>query len=172
MRRRRGQDLEILRRAVRSRRSGETVDELDLSDTEITDKALANLKGLTELQTLRLGSVFREGLDITDEGVAHLTALTNLEELDLNSTDITDKALTMLKGLTKLRKLRLDGTQITDVGLNYLKELTNLQELNLSFTRVTTSGINDLKKALPKLKVYIAKRSLPPPTIENTPGGK
>ena len=83
---------------------GEVV-EVRLSGTRITDAGLADLKGLTSLQTLELPR------QITDAGLEHLKDLTSLHNLDLRNT------------------------QVTDAGLVHLKRMTNLQELNLNSCR-------------------------------------
>ena len=52
----------------------------------------------------------------------HLKGLTELQKLRLNSYQITDAGLVHLKGLTKLEELTLNETQITDAGVAELKK--------------------------------------------------
>src|SRR5258708_6088843 len=65
-----------------------------LDNTQVTDAALAYLKGLTGLQTLNIG-----GTLVTDAGVAHLKGLTNLQAIGLFGTRVTDAGLVHLKGM-------------------------------------------------------------------------
>src|SRR5262249_54373242 len=92
--------------------------ELDLSQTRnthrprITDRGMASLRSLTQLQSPRLA-----GCDITDAGLAHLSGLAQLEELDLSDTAITDTGLVHLKGLARLKSLDLTNTGVTRAGV-------------------------------------------------------
>ncbi len=56
------------------------LEELYLSNTEVTDRGLAQLKNLKHLKTLVLSNT-----QITDEGLKHLGGLTNLRRLDLDN---------------------------------------------------------------------------------------
>ena len=68
------------------------------------------------------------GTKITDAGMADLKGLTNLKTLRLALTQITDAGLVHLKGLTNLESLSLFGTQVTDAGIAELqKALPNCQ---------------------------------------------
>ncbi len=89
----------------------------------------------------------------TDATLKNLKDLTELEELDLGSTKITDAGLKNLEGLTRLRPLRLEFTEVTDAGLVHLKGLKQLRELLLSNTHVTNAGVRELRKALPKCRI-------------------
>ena len=73
---------------------------LEFWETEITDAALANLEGLSELRTLIINDN-----TISDAGVKHLEGLVNLRELHLNSPRITDAGLASLRALTELQGL-------------------------------------------------------------------
>jgi Leucine-rich repeat (LRR) protein len=113
---------------------------VDLTGTQETDAGLEHVKGLTSLESLRLGRS-----KVSDAGLANLKELTNLQWLDLTDTQITNAGLEHLKGLTKLRSLNLQGTQITDEGLDHLNAFTSLQKLNLSGTKITGPGLKRLK---------------------------
>lgn len=89
--------------------------EIQLSDTDVTDADLAHLRGLSGLRLLSLGS------QITDAGLAYLSSLTGLYILDLDFTQITDAGLAHLQGLANLKSLELSETQITDAGLAELR---------------------------------------------------
>ncbi len=82
--------------------------ELDLSDTKITDAALASIAKLPRLTWLNLNNTA-----VSDAGVAHLKTLTNLSYLNLHSTNVSDAALTSLAPLRKLRQVYLWKTRVT-----------------------------------------------------------
>ena len=64
---------------------------LDLSDTEVTDAGLEQLKGVTGLEALALGA------KVTDAGLEHLKGLTELTFLQLFGTKVTDNGVDKLQ---------------------------------------------------------------------------
>lgn len=140
--------------------------------TKLTDKGLAALKELPDLQRLQLGKcpltdakaaalgtlrtldtlhVGSSGL--TDLGLAGMKKLVNLKSLDLLDAAITDKAVPTLLLFKKLEELSLAGTKFTDKGVPELAPLEKLKTLKLQNTAVTRKGIDAIEKALPKLTV-------------------
>lgn len=87
---------------------GGNISELDLSDTKITDEALATLGKFPRLTWLNLNNTA-----VTDAGVAHLKTLSNLSYLNLHSTNVSDTALVSLAPLRKLRQVYLWKTRVT-----------------------------------------------------------
>jgi len=71
---------------------GEVVEVNLGGNTQITDAGLANVKGLTQLQSLNLN-----GTKITDAGLEHLKGLANLQTLDLEATRVTNAGIADLK---------------------------------------------------------------------------
>jgi Leucine-rich repeat (LRR) protein len=131
--------LELSDDAAITQELRESVTKLDLTFASITDKGLAQLKGLPLLSTLYLS-----GTLITDAGAAHLSVLTALRALSLSGTLITDAGLERLKDLALLDWLNLCKTEITDAGLTHLKGLTSLSVLYLSDTSITDAGLEHL----------------------------
>jgi len=143
---------------------------IDLNYSQVTDKGVENLIGLTNLQTFSFMSAVPRGLkgitdttlahlatfpkmerisvfnaEITDKGLAHLAGLTNLTYLNFGANPwIEGAGLEALRGLTKLRSLWLYSTSISDSGLAHLSGLTNLEVLALSGTLVTDDGMAHL----------------------------
>lgn len=99
---------------------------LDLSDTQISDSALAVLAGFPNLSELHLHRT-----DISDAGLKHLSGLAHLEYLNLYGTAVTDAGLEHLKNLEELRSLYLWQTAVTDAGLERLKSTLPRLEANL-----------------------------------------
>jgi len=123
----------------------ESVIEVHLRDSKVTDSTLVHVKGLLQLTYLDLRNT-----QITGAGLVHLKGLTNLQTLKLYDTSVTDAGLVHLARLNTLEKLSLGNTNVTDAGLVYLMGLTNLSRLYLTNTQVTDTGVNNLKRALPK----------------------
>ena len=88
-------------------RNGAVV-EVSLGYTKVTDADLENLKGLSNLHTLRLSKT-----NVTDAGLEHLKGLKSLRVLDFARTQVTNAGLEQLKGLSNLERLHLNGTQVT-----------------------------------------------------------
>lgn len=126
----------------------QSVSEIELSGSPVSDAGLAYLNGLTGLKQLLLGET-----QVSDAGLAHLNRLPALEWLDLEGTQVTDAGLVNVKRLTTLHWLSLRGTQVGDAGLEHVKSLTVLDSLVLSDTRVSDAGIAELQRALPKCQI-------------------
>ncbi|BDS06347.1 hypothetical protein NT6N_13870 [Oceaniferula spumae] len=85
---------------------------------------------------------------ITDKGVAMLSKFKNLQSLKLNGTAITDQSLEALSGLEHLESLNLYNTAVTDTGLKSLHGKPNLLKVYLWNTKVTDAGVKELEKSL------------------------
>ncbi|MGH7169970.1 MAG: hypothetical protein ACRELG_06820 [Gemmataceae bacterium] len=104
-----------------------SVKDLNLSNTDITDKILLALR--------------KDG------------TLARYESINLALTAISDDGLPALTGLTKLKSLLLTRTNVTDDGMKHLVGLDALQSLALNRTRVTPKGVAVVNKNLPHCKV-------------------
>jgi hypothetical protein len=145
-----------------------SVVEVDLHETGVSDAELEHLEGLDQLQTLRL-----YGTNVSDAGLEHLKGLNQLQTLELYDTNVGDAGLEHLKGLSRLQLLALTHTKVTDAGLEHLKGLSQLrtlalsqtevmehlkglaqlQALHLSSTEVTNEGVQRLQQSLPNCKI-------------------
>ncbi|WP_121356557.1 c-type cytochrome domain-containing protein [Flavisolibacter nicotianae] len=105
---------------------------LKLSDTKISDKALATISGCT-----------------------------NLTLLYLNNTAITDKGLALLNGLHNLQVLSLVGTKVTAAGVSQLDSLKKLQSLYLYGTGIGKEDTALLRKRFSKALIDIGGYSIP-----------
>jgi predicted Zn finger-like uncharacterized protein len=117
---------------------------LDISGTDIGDTGLKHLRGLVDLEELKLGSWVDGYSKITGVGLAHLSGLGKLKTLSLEHIEIGDADLVSLQRLKSLNSLDLSGVPITGSGLSNLKPLTNLKDLKLSSARVTDGGLTGL----------------------------
>ena len=115
---------------------------LHLSDTCVTDDAIAYLLPLSCLTTLSLQS----SANFTASGVCHLGGLKELRRLDLTGSGVTNEGLAGITGLRHLEHLALDHTDVGDEGLLHLKGLKQLKWLSLGgCERVTNKGIAHLR---------------------------
>lgn len=140
--------------------------------TKVTEKGLAALKELPDLQRLQLGrcpltpaeaaalgtlrtldTLHIGSSGLTDTGLAAMKKLVNLKSLDLLDAPVTDKAVATLVLFKQLEELSLAGTKITDKGVPELAPLEKLKTLKLQNTTVTRKGIDAIEKSLPKLIV-------------------
>lgn len=93
------------------------------------------------------------GTMVTDAGMAKLAGMPNLKKLRLNDTAVTDEGLAQLKGLPQLEFLVLFGTQVTDAGMAHLKEISSLKKVFVGGTGVTEAGVTALQEGLPEAEV-------------------
>jgi mono/diheme cytochrome c family protein len=83
------------------------INELDLSDTKITDAAMTIVGMCPRLTKLNIS-----GTGITDAGIAKLKGCTNLDWLAAHSTAVSDGSVETLKGLRKLKNVFLWKTRV------------------------------------------------------------
>ena len=89
---------------------------LDLSGTQLTDRALEVLRALPALESLSLSWT-----RVTDAGCAHLSGCQRLQRVDLSGTSTGDGAIQALAGKPALRHFR-SGGEVTDAGLPLLHQ--------------------------------------------------
>lgn len=131
------QDLRKIKEMV----SLDSLEELDLSETSITDAALVYIRDCKNLKMLALDYTL-----ITDVGLAHLGALSSLRQLNLAGTYISDRGLSQIEHLDNLEFLVLMETRISDEGAKHLEKLQNLQVLYLNGTRLGDRGAQSIGK--------------------------
>jgi len=100
--------------------------ELNLGDTETSDRALATIAKLSNLKNLDLS-----GTRVTDKGLSDLAQLEQLESLDLSRTRINGKGFSALSQLGQLRELGLDDCRLSDRTVGVLGGLTSLEVLTM-----------------------------------------
>jgi hypothetical protein len=92
------------------------LEDLDLTETAVTDRGLRSLGALANLRRLILW-----GTRVGDIGAEHLGNLNHLEELDLRHTAISDRSIANLAALKGLAELDIAGTGITPQGVEALQ---------------------------------------------------
>jgi hypothetical protein len=85
---------------------------------KLADDDFTCLEGLANLQDLDLSDTF-----LTDAGLEHLTRLPKLRELIVERTQLTDGAVRTLKQMPALVHVDIKGTRITDEGRRTLGPL-------------------------------------------------
>ena len=114
---------------------------LNLTNTQVTDEGLAQLREFTDLNCLYIGSI--DLTQLVGPGAAHRNS----------APQITGKGLESLKDLPNLQVVQLIGTHTTDQDLQSLRVLSKLVFIDLKDTKVTDAGVAELKKALPNCRV-------------------
>lgn len=116
---------------------------------DINDVGLYNISTLTSLTNINVGISNLSATTVTDRGMAQLSKLVNLQVLDnLICPNVTDGGLNSLRTLTKLKEVNLMGwTGITNNGLNIVKAWPNLEKLKLSHMNITDDAINVISAA-------------------------
>ncbi|MHC4115901.1 MAG: hypothetical protein ACYSWO_00190 [Planctomycetota bacterium] len=104
----------------------QSLEELGVAGTHISDAALMHISGLTALERLSLRYT-----DVRGSGLVHLKNVESLKYLDLWETPVTDGSLAHLRHMTRLKDLNICNTKIRDEGLKYLKGLSSLERLSI-----------------------------------------
>ncbi|KAJ3018390.1 hypothetical protein HKX48_002941 [Thoreauomyces humboldtii] len=132
----------------------DSLQELDLSGTKITDVGTACLAKLTNLRQIHLDRTV-----ITDRTVSYLLPLGDIHTLSLASTGITSDAMNLIRrseSARGIKVLNLARTACDDEGMTGLKCLVNLSALNLDHSAVTIEGARQATKALPGVLIRSA----------------
>jgi Leucine-rich repeat (LRR) protein len=103
------------------------LEELDLSDNDLTQKSLPVIASLPRLRKLSLD--LSEGLPDSKE-LAHLASLKELRTLTI-SLKGTDEEWRILSTFTTLEGLDVEADRITEAGLNQLSALKDLRRLKV-----------------------------------------
>src|SRR5690606_32828897 len=123
----------------------ETLVDLDLSETLISNEGVSHIPQFKNLKVLNL---WNGSLD--DDGVALLGDLTQLTNLSLQScTAVTSASADTLAKLTNLESLNLSETGFDDEGLAKLEGLKKLKTLDLSRTDVSDEAVKEFEKTHP-----------------------
>ncbi len=118
----------------------------------VTDRGLASIGKLKQLEHLHLGTAPRSGLN-------HLNGLSNLQHLtvtawsDAAEPGLADELILDLSGLTKTRELHLSGLPLHDDDLAFLKHLPLLETLMIQPTSSLTGASLRHLRELPKLNL-------------------
>lgn len=128
---------------------------LDLWDTKIEDKDLAQIAGLAGLRALSLSRT-----QIGDAGLAHLAGLSNLATLNLYGTKITDAGLARVSGLPAIEVLWINKTAVTDACLAHLRPLAKLRELYVADTKISEPARAAFKREKPACQIRGGKGSI------------
>jgi Leucine-rich repeat (LRR) protein len=150
----------------------------------ISDKVVAAIVGLKQLQTLEL-----EGFKLTRSQIKGLAAVRALRHLALCDTPLADADLAGLQPLAQLEALDLSGTRVTELGLRlmccrnlraayldrthvsdrFADELERggwgqrLDELRVAGCSISADSLKALHKTRPQLQISTRNRIIPKP---------
>jgi len=114
-----------------------TLENLDLRNCSLNNKAISYLTGLSKLKALRLSG----NSDIDDDAMADINQLTNLKALMLDFLWVSGDGLSQLKDLNKLEELYLAKTLVDDDGLATLTQFPKLKKTRLSQNQISDEGL-------------------------------
>lgn len=138
---------------------------LDLQDVNTVDNAcLSDVKGLKKLRFLR---IYGPGFD--GDGIAPLGEMKTLRTLSMHQTGLGDDNIKHLKGLVDLEKLLIYGTRVSDKGMAELAGLTKLKELDLRATPCGTAAMETYLSHMPQLQLLDLSESNSPNVNEAMP---
>ena len=116
----------------------ETLQKLDLRNSNVTDRHMAKLAGLSMLESLNL-----EETSVSDTGLSWLAGATYLRELWADGSHIGREAL---RCFPELRLLSLGGDDVNDSSVNYILECQKLKTLYLDRSGISEAGFLTLCK--------------------------
>lgn len=131
------------------------LEQLTLSETQITDADLAGLRDMPHLRELHL-----DVTPLTDAAFEHLATLTQLEVLTISQAAITSRGLQKLCGSvgSQLRILDVHQTAAGRNGFAALSGLTALEELDASQAQVGDDSLRGWRSP-PKLRKLVLARN-------------
>jgi hypothetical protein len=106
-------------------------------------KKVSRLTGLRELLLTKS--------DISDKLLADINSLTNLQWLDCNLTAVDGSFMEHLQQLKELRILRFSESSIDERNLKYLSNFPKLEMLELERCRIGSVGLSYIAKTCPNL---------------------
>ena len=124
--------------------------DLLISGQNVTDRGLASIGKLKQLESLHLGC------PVTPSGLNQLNRLSNLQYLTVKArgntgvTDPGDELMLDLSGLKKMKDMNLSGLPLQDSDLAFLKCLPLLENLMIQPDSLTGAALRHLR-ALPEL---------------------
>lgn len=138
-----------------------TIDTIAIADHGMT--AISQMRGLTELV------LDGNGKQITDKGVAYLTKLTNLEHLTLNyNNDITDISFQAISKIRSLKSIKLiSNDAVSGAGYALLGRLPLLRKLHIGWVESLTDA--DRKNFEKLSQLELLELSHCPPTDRRRP---
>jgi len=109
-------------------------------DTKMGDDGLAAIANFTQLN-----EVYLSDEEITDETVKRFANLTAMEKLELTVGELEDEnCLSALAGMSRLKSLSFHGGSISDSALMHLAGLSDLETLNIRVARGSGDGFRHL----------------------------
>jgi Leucine-rich repeat (LRR) protein len=117
---------------------------LSIMSTEVTDRGLASIRKLKQLEQLSLDArVSRGGLNQLND-LAHLQALDVGIRPDVQPRAGIDELTLDLSGLQNLKDLRLTGLPLQDADMAFLAKLRHLESLNIYAPSLPPSSLRHL----------------------------
>ncbi|MCL5282249.1 MAG: hypothetical protein M1376_20380 [Planctomycetes bacterium] len=142
----------------------ETLDHLKvlhIMGTEVTDRGLASIRKLKQLEDLSLDArVTRGGLNQLND-LTHLRALSVGIPPDVRPRVGMDELTLDLSGLQSLRDLRLGGLPLQDADMAFLAKLRHLESLNIYAPSLPPSSLRHLSGLSEMRRLWVSSLARP-----------
>ena len=109
--------------------------------------------------------------EVTDRGISVLAGFDHLERISLKDTALSDPGARVLAGLPALEVVNLFGTQLGDAGLLELARSSSIRRIYAGQTLVTESGVEAARRLRADLTVIWAAPVSPAATAAAVPPG-
>ncbi|MFO0911991.1 MAG: hypothetical protein U0795_03465 [Pirellulales bacterium] len=134
--------------------SMKTLNELNLTETNVDDAGVQKLSGLK-----KLGTLYLVGTKITDNSLNTISGFKELKVLGLGRTGLTG-SFAPLNGLKKLNWIEISEMKLSDDLLKSLGQLPALQTVTMLDSEHNPKIIDELKATNNKLQFDIVRGSL------------
>lgn len=128
----------------------ESLKELRLDNTRVTDAGLECLRELPRLRTLTLSHT-----KITDKAFNEIARLDDLFWLDVSNTRVSSKGIRHLNNIKRLLYLNMSNSMIGGRAAGLLDDLPSLTEIGVSKDNLDEEFINSLSKRNQPITLYI-----------------
>jgi Leucine-rich repeat (LRR) protein len=118
-----------------------TIQEIDLTSTDVDDETLFGLAKCNTLQGLKLRNSRKFP---TEDGISALAKNESLRQLSYHGENFTDKVAEAFAHCKSLEGLHVCQSDVTDIGIGALAKSKTLCELTLDSSKVTDSGVFQL----------------------------
>ncbi|MCA9093365.1 MAG: hypothetical protein KDA68_07755, partial [Planctomycetaceae bacterium] len=132
----------------------ETIDNLNLQSSGVTDNSFESIKKFPNLKNLNMAMTH-----ITKDSMINLRDLDNLEIVNLGHTPADNEVVKLLAGIPTIRSLDLNETRIDDHALGILDTFENLERLSVAgVASIDGGGFRGARK-LANLKSLVLNRT-------------
>ena len=142
-----GTDSKKIAAAVKELATLPELQSLLLLGVDVNDSVLDAVPTSAKLGTLQLFNT-----KISDKGIANLKRFSGLRIFNYTGNALSDEGMKSLGKIRSLTSISVVDAKITDVGVLALHTIPNLVSLNVENTQATAKGLAQLREMLPTLE--------------------